>query len=301
MGLTANHGGGYQYRLCRLEKNSANITSQVTEECFQQTPLKFKGHKQWIQWGNGLDVNNRTEIRAVRVKKGVWPKGSTWTKNPIPPCNDVPRTGGHNHKCQGPMFEPPAPGLFGFGPGSCASGVAPCTAEEMAQRAFPFGIVDRVKVPHHLPEGEYVLGFRWDCEQLPQVWANCADVTIKKKHLWHTPKATKAFSAWSGCEQCCASTLGPCANCSKCLEDKTGDCAKCWSPLPGYSFGAMPQYQCLGYEGPDGGPGIWEVGMPFVGKLWSPGCSKCWKTPGSCERSPRESEDHEHHDGLVLV
>merc|ERR1712199_132418 len=38
-GITANHGGGYQYRLCRLKNKTANITGQVSEECFQQTPL----------------------------------------------------------------------------------------------------------------------------------------------------------------------------------------------------------------------------------------------------------------------
>jgi hypothetical protein len=29
-----------------------------------------------------------------------------------------------------------------------------------------------------LPAGEYVLSWRWDVEQSPQVWANCADITI---------------------------------------------------------------------------------------------------------------------------
>merc|ERR1712139_733464 len=190
-GITANHGGGYQYRLCRLKEKTANITDQVSEECFQQTPLPFVGDKQWIQFGNGLDVKNRTEIPAVRVTEGVLPKGSAWTRNPIPACNDVPRMGGHNHACSGPMFEPPIPGLYGFGAGSCASGVAPCTLQEMAEREeeFTFGIVDLVKVPD-VPPGDYILSFRWDVEQLPQVWTNCADVNIKTKG---TAKPTKAF------------------------------------------------------------------------------------------------------------
>ena len=45
-------------------------------------------------------------------------------------------------------------------------------------RGFNFMIVDRVVVPHHLPAGEYVLSFRYDAEQTPQVWANCADLRI---------------------------------------------------------------------------------------------------------------------------
>ena len=39
-------------------------------------------------------------------------------------------------------------------------------------------IVDHVVVPK-LPAGDYVLGFRWDCEETAQVWSSCADVTIK--------------------------------------------------------------------------------------------------------------------------
>lgn len=296
-GITANHGGGYQYRLCRVKERSSNITGEVSEECFQQTPLEFVGDKQWIQFGNGKDVKNRTEIPAVRVTEGVLPKGSIWTRNPIPGCNDVPRMGGHNHKCSGPMFEPPIPGLYGFGPGACASGVAPCTLDEMASRAMDFGIVDLVKVPE-VPPGDYVLSFRWDCEQLPQVWGNCADVKIKVKG---TAKPTKPFSAWNGCESCCAEALGPCANCTKCLDDRTGACSYCWNPLPGFSFGAIPQYQCLGHEGPDGGPAVWKPGMPFEGVKWSPGCPKCWAADGSCEPRDRDAQEEGEQVPPTLV
>merc|ERR1712151_1270918 len=281
-GITANHGGGYQYRLCKVKGRSSNITAEVSEECFRQTPLEFVGDKQWIQFGNGVDVKNRTEIPAVRVTEGVLPKGSIWTRNPVPGCNDVPRLGGHNHKCAGPMFPPPIPGLYGFGPGACASGVAPCALEEMASRAMPFGIVDLVKVPDNLLAGDYVLSFRWDCEQLPQVWGNCADVQIRVQG-----KPTKPFSPFAGCEACCTETLGPCANCTACLNNTSGDCAYCWTSLKGFTFGAIPQYQCLGYEGSDGGAAVWKPGMPF-NTGWSPGCPKCWKTENSCKPSDRD-------------
>jgi len=179
-GITANHGGGYQYRLCRVKEASINNTADATEECFQKMPLEFVGDKQWIQFGDGMDPKNRTEINATRISTGTLPAGSTWTRNPIPACNDIPRLGGHNHECSGPMFTPPARGIYGFGPGACASGVASCTLPEMASRAMPYGIVDRVKVPD-VPPGDYILSFRWDCEQLPQVWANCGDVQIRVK------------------------------------------------------------------------------------------------------------------------
>ena len=39
-------------------------------------------------------------------------------------------------------------------------------------------VVDFVRIPRALPAGDYVLGWRWDCEQSSQVWSNCADITL---------------------------------------------------------------------------------------------------------------------------
>ena len=33
---------------------------------------------------------------------------------------------------------------------------------------------------HDVPAGDYVLGFRWDCEFAAQIWQACSDVTITK-------------------------------------------------------------------------------------------------------------------------
>jgi hypothetical protein len=41
-----------------------------------------------------------------------------------------------------------------------------------------FAVEDTVKVPANIPPGDYVLGWRWDCEMSSQVWSNCADITI---------------------------------------------------------------------------------------------------------------------------
>ena len=41
-----------------------------------------------------------------------------------------------------------------------------------------FSIVETVDVPADLPTGDYVLSWRWDAEATPQVWLNCADITI---------------------------------------------------------------------------------------------------------------------------
>jgi len=40
-----------------------------------------------------------------------------------------------------------------------------------------FSLVDKVIVPD-LPEGDYVLSWRWDCQDTPQVWMNCADIKV---------------------------------------------------------------------------------------------------------------------------
>lgn len=161
-GIRANHGGGYSYRLCKLPESGRK---GLTEECFQQTPLEFVGDKQWVQYGE--DKATRYEFTAVRTKEGTNPPGSQWTKNPIPACNGLDG-GFHNSNCSnGTQFPPPGPGLFGFG----------ITMPDYTI-TFGFSIIDKVKIPENLEAGYYVLSFRWDCEQTPQVWATCASVKL---------------------------------------------------------------------------------------------------------------------------
>jgi predicted carbohydrate-binding protein with CBM5 and CBM33 domain len=42
--------------------------------------------------------------------------------------------------------------------------------------ANKFTVMDEVNVPNQ--PGEYILGWRWDCEETDQVWASCADIVI---------------------------------------------------------------------------------------------------------------------------
>jgi len=42
-----------------------------------------------------------------------------------------------------------------------------------------YAIEDELTVPSTLAAGEYVLGWRWDCEMTSQVWSSCADITIQ--------------------------------------------------------------------------------------------------------------------------
>lgn len=174
-GVTANHGGGYQYRLCPKPSGSS---LDLTEECFQKTPLRFVGDTQWIQIGG--DENNRTEIPAVRVDEGTFPVGSQWTRNPLPACGSFDGGGLVQQICAGSQFPEPVPGASGFYGLTPNDLVAKTTSN---RRLTHFSVVDKVHVPAELAEGSYVLSFRMDCEQTPQIWSYCADVHISRASL----------------------------------------------------------------------------------------------------------------------
>jgi len=201
-------------------------------------------------------------------------------RNPVPACN-TPISGGALHTpCTGPIFTPPVPGVFGFGGGSCESGIPGdgCSPQQFKDRTFDFGIVDKVRVPN-VPDGDYVLSFRWESEQTPQVWTSCGDVTIKSSGA-----PSKPFAQGNGCEICCPELKLPCSNCTSCLHDKTGTCAYCWNKLKGY-FPGGPSLgiTCLGHEDASGGAPDWNPGDAVKGVGWSPGCAKCWADADACK------------------
>jgi len=199
--LVANHGGGYQWRLCR----AAEFTTDgiKNEECFQRSPLEYASSKSAIEFGAHHRITNETggrraEFDAVRVTdantRGVMPTGSTWTKFPVPNCGP-----GKNLNCiDGPgetpaylhgkplllNFPEPAPGVYGFGVGDLqyshffANSHTALEQKQKTEDQFDFTVVDRVKVPEQ--EGRYVLSWRWDSEEGPQIWSNCALVDIVK-------------------------------------------------------------------------------------------------------------------------
>jgi hypothetical protein len=178
--ITANHGGGYSYRLCPKERISEG------EACFAENQLDFVGDVQWI------DSLSRGKLETKAFRTTQTKNNATWTRNPIPPCSGA-YGGALNLPCRGSQFEAPlqdvypatefkaTAGIYGFGSGTCDSGLEGrgCTPQEKAHWVdlFDFNIVDLVRVPE-LPSGEYLLSFRWDGEQTPQIWAGCSDVTI---------------------------------------------------------------------------------------------------------------------------
>jgi len=165
-GIIANHGGGYSYRLCKLPEEGR---IGLSEECFQQNPLKFASNVSWAQWGD--DPSSKISFLANRTTQGTAPQGSQWTKNPIPACSGF--WGGlhdDDDSCpEGLQFDTPVPGVFGsryhFSTGP---------------RDSDWFIMDEVEVPKEMTPGEYVLSFRWDSEQTAQVWSACSNIRVLK-------------------------------------------------------------------------------------------------------------------------
>jgi len=225
--ITANHGGGYSYRLCKVEPGKP-----VTEECFHKHPLSFVGDKHIFQYGSRFNPKlGRFEVPMTKVNVGTYPPGSDWARVPIPACRycdegvfcgaevpinytaesgDIP-WGGKFYggdawiarvdcasNCAGSTVDPVPPpptcinGTYGLSDGQlCPAGVTqfpevvPGISGFLTNHTYPersiiaFSIVDKVKIPDDLEEGQYLLGWRWDCEQTYQIWQNCADITIQ--------------------------------------------------------------------------------------------------------------------------
>lgn len=210
--ITANHGGGYSYRLCPKGEN-------ITEECFQKTVLRFVGDKQWLIYGNVTQMGDsigyelpQLELPLKVIRNGTFPAGSEWARNPIPSClmfdqaqcEGLPRdqyiscaqaASGYDVVVCPPnwvQFPEPFPGLSGHVP-YWRSHLGPDVPQWInlmggeqgnppMSRGFPISIMDLVKVPEDLPEGEYLLSWRWDCEQSSQVWQSCADILIVRNN-----------------------------------------------------------------------------------------------------------------------
>ena len=78
----ANHGGGYAFRLCRLQSDGS-----VSEKCFQAGHLAFAGNTTWLQtWNDNRTAQTSVAIPRVTVSAGTFPEGSLWARVPIPAC-----------------------------------------------------------------------------------------------------------------------------------------------------------------------------------------------------------------------
>jgi len=177
---TANHGGGYRYRLCPAGQ-------RLDENCFQKMELDFADPtKHTVIFGNGTTK----EIKAVVVTEGG---GIGWMKWPIPDygttnCDYIVKKGEHCPwscaRCGAPWYA-----ADGACPTQCTAQYPGLPSNAGADpKLFPdqlpgldmhaFAIEDSLLVPADIPAGDYVLGWRWDCETTTQVWTTCSDITI---------------------------------------------------------------------------------------------------------------------------
>ena len=241
--VAAQHGGGYTYRLC--PKKAGTV---LTEECFQANPLRFVGSKHTIRYNDGSSPE--FDINATQLTEGVTPSGSTWRMNPIPACNcDIGNCKSGSKGYSEPYSNSPDP----ISKEACPTGTMfPARFKNgagdvgvLTSRPLHYSIVDQVEVPKE--EGEYVLSWRWDCEETAQVWNSCADIRISSTEP-PTPYPSPAPPAppspspgpkpptpgGKGCKAmenptCKAVTPGKCAysGCKKCHDDTTYDCDEC--------------------------------------------------------------------------
>jgi len=182
--MTARHGGGYQFRLCPAHQ-------ALTEECFQAMPLEFANTQTHTVLFNSTAKVPSKQIPAVLVAEGP-AKG--WMRQPVPntdghPCDYSVPKGEHCESGSCPGCGAPWYAADTACPTPCAAqfpGVPVNVSADLDLFPDPlpeydfheYAIEDELKVPTTIAPGEYVLGWRWDCEMTSQVWSSCADITI---------------------------------------------------------------------------------------------------------------------------
>jgi len=177
--LSAQHGGGYSYRLCPKSE-------KLTEACFQSNHLNFTSKNSTVRYHDGSK-----EDFQIPTANLITADGQHWRMNPIPGCScdlgwgcggkmsDV-LNNSHSH-VEGEVDLTP---YAKSGPATPAcphgtmfdAGWTPEGEGFLIGSSNAFSIIDEIQVP--TTPGEYVLSWRWDCEQTDQVWNSCADITV---------------------------------------------------------------------------------------------------------------------------
>jgi len=92
--VSANHAGGYSYRIAKLPKGGI---SHLTEEDFQENVLDFVGEDQWVQYAKDRKTGHRTKLRALQTTEGTFPSGSMWRANPMVPSGEEHGSSDYGH------------------------------------------------------------------------------------------------------------------------------------------------------------------------------------------------------------
>ncbi len=187
--IIQNHGGGDIFMLCKktdfdacrdnhLPTNIGLATRsekdgylQCVWNCFESQVLEFDDSPQRLQFQD--DVCSYAKMYPLE-KEGK--NGSIFRYTPIPDSLQVTNKGEgacmwdsvfefSNDKVMDEFVE-------SFG----SAGV--CDFGKDAHSPKDWNVVDKVKIPTHLEDGEYLLSWRWDAFTADQMWTNCADVKI---------------------------------------------------------------------------------------------------------------------------
>jgi len=189
-GLSAQHSGGYSYRLC--PKNSA-----ISEECFQSNTLTFSSDKSTIHFNDDSKPD-----KAISAKTYVAPDGTHWRTNPIPACAYSTKHGSATPSCtSGTQFEPTFDDFTqGF------------LRPDQSGGKNHFSVMDTVNVPN--TPGSYLLSWRWDCEEADQVWTSCADIEIVDGSVpAPAPRPVEPDATCSSNQECAREVGGACLEC----------------------------------------------------------------------------------------
>lgn len=206
-----NHHGGYVYMLCKKttldgcksvlpqriqEATQAQIFaySKCAWDCFESNVLDFVPDTQTLQFEDREDLT--VKVRTVtKGPTGTMPPGSIWREVPLPDqhmvsSGDWPGLGRCNWDAIDPSSfsneEARQKFIQSFGDDSV------CDSNLDNHHPKQWHFKDKVAVPQSLPEGEYVLSWRWDCAAEDKSWSNCADVLVSAVGQQPTPEPASA-------------------------------------------------------------------------------------------------------------
>lgn len=185
----ANHAGGYIYTLCSKVDydacrdghlpDGAHAASdlqtraylQCVWDCFEANTLEWVPASQKLQYRDETCTYVSTDPPTKRGRGD-----RLWRSTPIPDKGQV--SSGNEGQCT-------RDSVVGF---------SSTEAEERFTESFgtsdvcdygphqrstkDWHVMDEVQIPEYIPEGEYLLGWRWDAYMADQMWTGCADVRI---------------------------------------------------------------------------------------------------------------------------
>lgn len=167
-GITANHGGGYSFRLCKKTASYLDLS----EECFQQGSLEFVGNSTAIF---DIESGSAAQRTSIETRDVTLPTGH-WRQNPVAACGDA--TGGAILGLCAKPYQFPPRAAHGKSPMAGFSGSGGIGGLPSTTPLIKWFVEDKVHLPAALEPGDYVLSYRFDCEQTAQVWNMCGDIKV---------------------------------------------------------------------------------------------------------------------------